>query len=425
MRKIKLFQVIVFVIIPMIFVGCEKKAINIEKPEKIVSKRHVVYDKQTYLELAELWKAYYNEFPSEDAYANWMYAARYAEWPNYESLLEDGIDKYYAQPTLLYLKALLRHGKENDLESINLLERAVKLDPTFVDPWFGLVIDYMGNGELEKSDSALRKLLSADAISDQVMDYNYNVISLLEENAILITNGDNDTYPGWILTKILNYRPDVKIVNRSLLNTEWYPRHLINNEGIPSFITSNGLTKLREDIVSKIKSGEMKSTPIGPFSDVLISKLIGTTQKNNRPIYLASTLYQSEIIKNFKEEGINLGLVTKIKSGKESYPEQIKKIVGIWLDEFRTGGLTSWNLRYGKKTASGKWLAINYGMSIKLLMGPIKKYVPEKRLELFNWYIHNILDLLTSEKSDAINSAWCTSADIKEIKEWCKTKNYL
>ena len=43
MRKIKLFQVIVLVIIPMIIVGCEKNLVNIEKPEKIVSKRQVVY----------------------------------------------------------------------------------------------------------------------------------------------------------------------------------------------------------------------------------------------------------------------------------------------------------------------------------------------------------------------------------------------
>jgi len=257
------------------------------------------------------------------------------------------------------------------------------------------------------------------------MDYNYNVISMLEEDAILITNGDNDTYPVWILTKLLNYRPDVKIVNRSLLNTEWYPEHLIKNEGVPKFITSTELINLRKDISNKIKVGKMAMPPMGPFSDTLITNLISSSYENQRPIYLASTLYQTEIIKKYLKDGLKLGLVTKIKTSSIKYSDQIKAIVDVWLNEFRTGGLESWGIKYGKDESKGEWLATNYAASIKVLLEPIAKYFPSKRLELFQWYKNYILDLLPDRKLDAINSEWCKFSDIEEIQSWCKANNYI
>ncbi len=53
-------------------------------------------------------------------------------------------------------------------------------------------------------------------------DFGMNYLSCVEENGIIFTQGDNDTFPLWYVQEVEGFRTDVRVCNLSYLQTDWY-----------------------------------------------------------------------------------------------------------------------------------------------------------------------------------------------------------
>ncbi|MCL2413978.1 MAG: DUF2723 domain-containing protein [Bacteroidales bacterium] len=70
-----------------------------------------------------------------------------------------------------------------------------------------------------------------------------NMLKSTEPNAIIICNGDNDTFPLWFAQNVEGLRPDVRIINSALANSYWAILPLFNriyeSDPIPLTLTRN------------------------------------------------------------------------------------------------------------------------------------------------------------------------------------------
>ncbi len=143
------------------------------------------------------------------------------------------------------------------------LLKAHAADPDQLEAATGLATYYTVTGAIGARNAILQRMHDARAIPTGVMEYNHNQLMSVAANGILITHGDSDTYPTWLLQYAYGIRPDVTVINLPLLMG--FPGY---QEGVQQDL---GLASLFE--------GEQPTA----------AKLFTTLMTQDRPVFLAAT----------------------------------------------------------------------------------------------------------------------------------------
>jgi tetratricopeptide (TPR) repeat protein len=133
-------------------------------------------------------------------------------------------------------------------------------------------------------------------------DYAYNMLEPLKKNAFVFTNGDNDTFPLWCTQAVDHVRTDVRVVNLSLLNTDWYIKQLRDEDPkVPMDVSDEVLAEIGNRGYLLDDQGQPENVNTWMVRNIMRAN----TGAKERPAYLAVTVPNHMALdKRLKLEGL-------------------------------------------------------------------------------------------------------------------------
>lgn len=93
-------------------------------------------------------------------------------------------------------------------------------------------------------------------------DFGANYLNSCEDNGIIFTNGDNDTFPLWYNQEVEGVRTDLRVCNLSYLQTDWYidqmRRQAYESNPLPITFTEDQYVQGKRDVIYLMNDPRIK-----------------------------------------------------------------------------------------------------------------------------------------------------------------------
>lgn len=255
--------------------------ISAQEPEQVKSIAKAPMPYEWYLKQAELWKNEIDKNPkNENSWLNYFFANRYSlhKFFNVPSdSIKQFIDKnsYLMQPDSLVSKAnrvipntftsnYLKWRNEGVAcpENFKYLEKAYEMNPNYEGLCAQMVAYYAVQNDVVNRKKYNEIWFKQNEQSSYLLNYCYNVLMSVKPNGILLTFGDNNTFPIWILQDVLGIRQDVKTLNGSFICINSFREKVFEELKIAQMDTTGDKHYDEGQIVDYLIKNLPKNTPL-------------------------------------------------------------------------------------------------------------------------------------------------------------------
>ena len=274
-------SIIVSVCIAICFIG------TAQKPETVYGFAKEQREQSWYETQLKLWKAeidkdktngnaWYNYYRAARGLRN-LHAGNAEKRKEYLVLCAKIVEDAYATiPNSFEANALKWAEGGNGTELYPYLKKAYEINPDDPRIYEDLATYYETAHTKSEYKKACQLMYNANIMNASMLNWGYNMLSEVDQNAIIFTAGDNDTYAAWVVQEAKQFRQDVRIINLSLMMIDDYRDQLLKELNLPA-LNVTGEPKTDEEYASK--------------RDKILNHF--TTNSSKHPIYVAVSAIQS------------------------------------------------------------------------------------------------------------------------------------